>query len=133
MLALLALPVGQPSAAAVDRLSLKVADVANPAFTLHDIRVFDAGSATAEISVARARVGGRVLRDVRLRCARAALSFDGFSCHGADLRLAGRRVSAALDFELDRRSGAARLAAGFGQGGRMELDVDGGGRLLALA
>lgn len=132
MLALLALPVGLPSAAAVDRLSLKVADVANPAFTLHDIRVvLDAGSATGEISVARARVGERLLRDVRLRCARAALSFDGFSCHGADLRLAGKRVPAALDFELDRRSGAARLAAGFDQGGRMELDVDGGGRLLA--
>lgn len=129
---LLALALGLSPALAVERLSLKIADVANPVFALHDIQaVFDAGGATATISVARARVGARVLRDVRLRCARASLSFDGFSCHGADLHLAGKPVSAALDFELDRRSGEVRFAAGFDQGGRIEVDLDGGGDLLA--
>ena len=45
---LLALALGLSPALAVERLSLKIADVANPVFALHDIQaVFDAGGATA--------------------------------------------------------------------------------------
>ena len=43
--ALLALLCGLVPAQAIDRVSLRVADVLNPAFALHDIEaVFDAGS-----------------------------------------------------------------------------------------
>ena len=71
--ALLALLCGLVPAQAIDRVSLRVADVLNPAFALHDIEaVFDAGSGTAVVSVGRARAGAQLVRDVRFRCGRAA-------------------------------------------------------------
>ena len=105
----------------MDRLSLHVADVVNPGFALHDIQaVFDASTGTAEVSVGRARAGARLVRDVRLRCGRAALSFEGLICHNAELRVAGKRVTAVLDLEMNLRSGRMHLVAALGQG-RVEV------------
>ena len=104
------------------RLSLHVADVVNPGFALHDIKaVFDASTGTAVVSVGRARAGARLVRDVRLRCGRAALSFEGFTCHNADLRVAGKPVPAVFDLEMNRRTGRTRLVAALGRGGRFDV------------
>ena len=98
-----------------------MADVVNPGFALHDIQaVFDASTGTAEVSVGRARAGARLVRDVRLRCGRAALSFEGLTCHNAELRVAGKRVTAVLDLEMNLRSGRMHLVAALGQG-RVEV------------
>ncbi len=120
--ALLALLCALVPAQAIDRVSLRVADVVNPGFALHDIQaVFDAGTGTAVVSVARARAGARLVRDVRLRCGRAALGFEGLSCHNADLRVAAEPVPAVFDLEIDFRTGRTRLVATLGQGGRVDV------------
>ena len=130
--ALLALLCGLVPAQAIDRVSLRVADVLNPAFALHDIEaVFDAGSGTAVVSVGRARAGARRVRDVRLRCGRAALSFEGLTCHDAELRVAGKRMPAVLDLEMNLRSGRTHLAATLGQGGRVDVLHDDDGSVRA--
>ena len=133
--ALLPLLCAPLPAQAIERLRLRVADVVNPAFALHDIEAeFDAGSGTAVVSVGRARAGARRVRDVRLRCGRAALSFEGLTCHDAELRVAGKRMPAVLDLEMNLRSGRTHLAATLGQGGRVDVlhDEDGSVR-AALA
>ncbi|MDX9884955.1 hypothetical protein [Thauera sp.] len=117
----MALLCGLVPAQAIDRLNLRVADVVNPGFALHDIQaVFDAGAGTAVVSVGRARAGARLARDVRLRCGRAALSFEGLTCHNAELRVAGKRVAAVFDLEMNLRSGRTHLVAALGQG-RVEV------------
>lgn len=132
---LLALLCGLVPAQAIDRVSLRVADVLNPAFALHDIEaVFDAGSGTAVVSVGRARAGAQLVRDVRFRCGRAALSLEGLICRDADLRVAGKRIPAVFDLELNLRSGRTHLAAALGQGGRVDvLHEDDGSVRAALA
>jgi hypothetical protein len=130
--ALLALLVCLLPARAVERLSLQVADVVNPAFALHDLRVvFDSGSGAAVLSIARARVGERLLRELRLRCARAALSFDGLTCHDADLRVGGEAVLARFDLELNFRTGRSRLVAALGPRGSIDLLLDNDGSVRA--
>ena len=133
--ALLALLCGLVPAQAIDRVSLRVADVLNPAFALHDIEaVFDAGSGTAVVSVGRARAGAQLVRDVRFRCGRAALSLEGLICRDADVRVAGKRIPAVFDLELNLRSGRTHLAAALGQGGRVDvLHEDDGSVRAALA
>ena len=127
-----ALLCGLVPAQAIERLSLRVADVVNPAFALHDIEaVFDAGSGTAVVSVGRARAGERLVRDVRLRCGRAALSLEGLACHDADLRVAGERVPAVFDLELNLGSGRTHLVAALGQGGRVDVRHEDDGRVRA--
>jgi hypothetical protein len=117
---------------AIDRLSLQVDDVVNPAFALQGMAVeFDAGSGAALFSVALARVGERQLRDVRLRCGRAALSFDGFTCHRADLRVAGQVAPAKFNLEMDFRTGRTRLAVALDQRGRIDLLLDDDGSVRA--
>lgn len=129
----LALLVGGVSPAqAVDRLSVAVADVVSAGLVLRDIRAeFDAARGTAAISVARARFGERVERDLRLRCGRAALDFQGFTCHRAVAQVGGKRIPAVFDLELDRRHGHVRMAAVLDGGGRLELDAGEGGRVHA--
>ena len=130
--ALLALLCAPLPAQAIERLRLRVADVVNPAFALHDIEAeFDAGSGTAVVSVGRARAGARRVRDVRLRCGRAALSFEGLTCHDAELRVAGKRMPAVLDLEMNLRSGRTHLAATLGQGGRVDVLHDDDGSVRA--
>ena len=130
--ALLALLCAPLPAQAIERLRLRVADVVNPAFALHDIEAeFDAGSGTAVVSVGRARDGARRVRDVRLRCGRAALSFEGLTCHDAELRVAGKRMPAVLDLEMNLRSGRTHLAATLGQGGRVDVLHDDDGSVRA--
>ncbi len=133
--ALLALLCGLVPAQAIDRMSLRVADVLNPAFALHDIEaVFDAGSGTAVVSVGRARAGAQLVRDVRFRCGRAALSLEGLICRDADLWVAGKRIPAVFDLELNLRSGRTHLAAALSQGGRVDvLHEDDGSVRAALA
>ena len=78
--------------------------------------------------------GERLVRDVRLRCGRAALSLEGLACHDADLRVAGKRIPAVFDLELNLRSGRTHLAAALGQGGRVDvLHEDDGSVRAALA
>ena len=130
--ALLALLCAPLPVQAIERLRLRVADVVNPAFALHDIEAeFDAGSGTAVVSVGRARAGARRVRDVRLRCGRAALSFEGLTCHDAELRVAGKRMPAVLDLEMNLRSGRTHLAATLGQGGRVDVLHDDDGSVRA--
>ena len=130
--ALLPLLCAPLPAQAIERLRLRVADVVNPAFALHDIEAeFDAGSGTAVVSVGRARAGARRVRDVRLRCGRAALSFEGLTCHDAELRVAGKRMPAVLDLEMNLRSGRTHLAATLGQGGRVDVLHDDDGSVRA--
>ena len=130
--ALLALLCAPLPAQAIERLRLRVADVVNPAFALHDIEAeVDAGSGTAVVSVGRARAGARRVRDVRLRCGRAALSFEGLTCHDAELRVAGKRMPAVLDLEMNLRSGRTHLAATLGQGGRVDVLHDDDGSVRA--
>ena len=130
--ALLALLCAPLPAQAIERLRLRVADVVNPAFALHDIEAeFDAGSGTAVVSVGRARAGARRVRDVRLRCGRAALSFEGLTCHDAELRVAGKRMPAVLDLEMNLRSGRTHLAATLGQDGRVDVLHDDDGSVRA--
>ena len=130
--ALLPLLCAPLPAQAIERLRLRVADVVNPAFALHDIEAeVDAGSGTAVVSVGRARAGARRVRDVRLRCGRAALSFEGLTCHDAELRVAGKRMPAVLDLEMNLRSGRTHLAATLGQGGRVDVLHDDDGSVRA--
>src|SRR5690606_12135221 len=130
--ALLALLCAPLPVQAIERLRLRVADVVNPAFALHDIEAeVDAGSGTAVVSVGRARAGARRVRDVRLRCGRAALSFEGLTCHDAELRVAGKRMPAVLDLEMNLRSGRTHLAATLGQGGRVDVLHDDDGSVRA--
>ena len=130
--ALLPLLCAPLPAQAIERLRLRVADVVNPAFALHDIEAeFDAGSGTAVVSLGRARAGARRVRDVRLRCGRAALSFEGLTCHDAELRVAGKRMPAVLDLEMNLRSGRTHLAATLGQGGRVDVLHDDDGSVRA--
>jgi hypothetical protein len=125
-----ALPFGGLPALAVDRLSLRVADVANPGFALHDIQAaFDADTATAVVSIGRVRAGGLQVRDLRLNCGRAVLGFEGLTCRDAELRVAGKPVPAVLDLEIDFRTGHSRLNAALGQGGRVDVRHEGDGNV----
>lgn len=128
----LALLLGLWPAQAIDRLSLRVAEVSNPAFALEDIQVaFETGSGEAIVSVARLRAGERVLRDLRLRCPRAMLSADGFMCRDASLQFGNQRFPALLDLQINLGSGRAELVASFGDGGRVGLILDGDGNARA--
>ncbi len=119
-------------ARAVERLSLQVAEVANPAFALHELQVvFDADRGAAVLSVARARLGTQWLRELHLRCGRAALSLDGPTCHGAELRVGGQALPASFDLELNFRTGRTRLLAALGQDGRIDVLLDDDGNVRA--
>lgn len=105
---------------AVERLTLRFADLEGPAFAVSDVAlVFDARRSHAALSIGRLTLGGTRLRALRLDCGRATLSVSGFVCREARARVEGRRLPVEIDVEADAR--ARRIA--------LVLRPDGGGRL----
>lgn len=105
---------------AIDRLTLRVADVQGPELVAHGISfVFDAREARAVLSIERLSVGGRGFRALELRCGKAALSLSGLICREARGRAGGGPLPMLVDVEADLD--AQRIA--------LVLRPDGGGRV----
>ena len=108
-------------APAAERLLLRLAEVHNPAFSMHALELrFDAARESAELHIERVKLGSRHWRDVVLRCARARFSFDELSCDRAQLWLAGRRLPVDAGFALAPHRAAARLTLRSARGARVD-------------
>lgn len=121
-------------AVALDRLSLRLGDVANPVFALQQLTFdYQAGRGTAVLRIARLRIGDHIFQALELHCARAALALDAIACSDARLRLGGRALPFVADLRADPVRGAANLDLRFGQNGRLALALEQDGRVRMRA
>ncbi|HRP64924.1 MAG TPA: hypothetical protein PLF79_02565 [Thauera sp.] len=121
-------------ALALDRLSLRLGDVANPAFALQQLTFdYQAGLGTAVLGIGRLRVGQHDWRALELHCARAALALDAIVCRDARLRVGGRALPFVADLTADPARGSANLDLRLGQSSLVALALEPDGRVRMRA
>lgn len=124
----------QVPALALDRLTLSLGDVANPAFGLQQLTLdYQAGRGTAVLRIGRLRVGNHDLRALELRCARAALAREAVTCRDARLHLAGRALPFVADLTANPTRGSAHLSLRFGHSSQIALALEPDGRVRMRA
>jgi len=111
-------------AAAVDRLALRLGDLASPMLALQRLSLeYESGAAVLRVD--RLRLGQRQWRDLALRCSHATLTFDAVHCGAARLSVAGRVLPLVAELEL-AGDGRGELGLTFADGGRLGLTFEGG-------
>lgn len=111
----------------VQRLALTIGSISNPSISARGVQVRFEHGGGALLAADALRLGGRSWSGLALRCARARLEASVFHCSDGRVAVAGKGLPLTMALEVDLDTGAARAAAGFDGGGRIEVVLAGGG------